>query len=163
MAVAHRVAVADGDDGDRRQHGAAVLGQPDVLPAPPRLAGRAKVGVEQRRAARLERAADLFDRDLTAAASERSSRRPRQPALVVDGETAGLGRAAAQAAGHRRAATGARGAHEGPLGVHLGSTRQKHAPMVGYDRVPHIGRTERFWRLRPYAVPAGALVREVRP
>ena len=74
VPVAERVAAGHRHDLDRREHRAALLGEPDPLPAPPGRAGRAERGVEQRRATGLERAADLRERDLEHAAQPASAR-----------------------------------------------------------------------------------------
>src|SRR3954468_2642400 len=80
VAVAQRVAVADGDDGDRGQHRAALLGEPDALPARPDGRGGAEPAVELRRPARLERAVDGGERDLAYPATGAGA--AAQPALV---------------------------------------------------------------------------------
>jgi hypothetical protein len=92
VAVAQRVAVAHRDDGDRRQDGAALLGQPDSLPAGARDPRGPEVAVELGGAARLERAVDGGQRDLADATV--GARAPGQAALVEDREGGG---AAAQA------------------------------------------------------------------
>jgi hypothetical protein len=67
VAVANRVGVADLDDRDRRQDGAAVLGQPDALPAAAGRRARAELAIELRGAVGLERRADRVERDLARA------------------------------------------------------------------------------------------------
>src|SRR5215207_2316640 len=79
MAVAHGVRVADPDDGDRWQQHAAVLGEPDALPAAAGAPRRPERGVELLRPAGLERAADRSQRDLADTANgarPRASQRP---------------------------------------------------------------------------------------
>src|SRR5215217_6355161 len=115
VAVAYGVRVAHQADGDRRQDGAAVLGQPKPLPAAAGAAGGTEAAVEQRGPAWLERAADRFQRDLADAASGRA--RTRQRPLVVDGKPVTSSGLAAQPARERRAPPRARHPGEGPLGV----------------------------------------------
>lgn len=105
VAVAHGVRVAHRDDGDRRQDGAAVLGQPEPLPAAAGAPGGTEAAVEQRGPAGLERAADRFQRDLADAASGRAGARQRP--LVVDGKPVASSGLAAQPARERRAAASA--------------------------------------------------------
>src|SRR5262245_56752442 len=150
VAVAHRVAVADADDGDRRQHGPALLGKPHPLPADTGLARRAERAVEHRCLARLERPVDLVERDL-ADAVHRPGRAAAQDALVVDLEATAFGGLAAQPAGDRGAAAPARDAGEGLLRVDMSRARHQHVPIVGYDGRAYIGHLEPTSRRTPYA------------
>src|SRR4051812_39661404 len=96
VAVADRVLVADGDDGDRREDRAAVLGQPHARPPRPRGGDGPEGAVELGGAVGLHRAGDRAQRDLPDAAADAGA-----PARVVDGEAAVL-RLAPEAAPQRR-------------------------------------------------------------
>src|SRR4051794_7355473 len=115
MAVEQGVpAVADWHDGDRREDRAAVLGQPDPLPAPARRLGHwAKGAVELLGAGRLERARDRVERDLLEPARAGGA----GPAgSVMDRQVTGC-LAEAQRSGHGGAAACAARPGEGVLGV----------------------------------------------
>src|SRR6185503_17747396 len=78
-------AVADRDDGDRRERDPALLGQPDPLPARLRGPRGAELVVEVGRAVRLEGRVDRVDRDLPAAG--RAGRgTPQRRRRVVDAQ-----------------------------------------------------------------------------
>src|SRR4051794_35368431 len=105
MAVAQREAALDGDDDDRRQHRAAVLGDPDALPAAAGLLRRPELRVELLRPVGLDGRADRLQRDLVTAGQHRQPGAP-EVVLVEHWQAAGLV-AAAQPARERRAAAGA--------------------------------------------------------
>ena len=98
VAVADRVAVAGGDDGDRRQHGAARLGEPDALPALARARRRPEGRVELLRAVGLERAGDrssgISRTPRGAAPPGRAARRPARRSQAVRSRAGGAGTAA---------------------------------------------------------------------
>ena len=108
VPVAHGVAVADADHADRRQRDAAVLGQPQPLPAAASQARGPELAVEQLGAARLDRAGDRVERDL----EPRRQARAAALRLVVDRE-------APEPPCQRGTAAGAPLPSERPLGVHL--------------------------------------------
>src|SRR3954452_14356193 len=138
MAVAQRVAVADGDDGDRGQHRAALLGEPDALPARADGRGGAELAVELRRPARLERAVDGGERDLAYPATGAGA--AAQPALVEDLQASA--RPAAEAAQQRGAQAAARGAVERALGVDVSGAGEEHESMIGCAGRSDIGHME---------------------
>jgi len=88
VAVADNVAVADPRHRDRRQHAAAVLGQPDALPARASRAPRPEGAVEERGAARLEGAGDGVEADLADPAPWQLGRAARPRAGVVHPQVA---------------------------------------------------------------------------
>ena len=103
VAVADRVGVADGRDGDRGQHGPALLGEPDGDPAAARRPRRPELAVELGRAVRLEAARDGVDRDVAQAAAA-GAREPARPPRRRAGRTrcsSGGGGARAMRAGGR--------------------------------------------------------------
>src|SRR5215208_5919407 len=141
VAVADGVPVLDRYDRDRREDGAAMLGQPDPLPAVAGGRRRAEIAVEQRGAGGLGRAADGAQRDLAdPAAGGRATDVPR----VVDGEGAARPGLAAHRAHDRAEPPRAGDARERPLRVDLGGTGHEHATMLARTAPWHIGRTERL-------------------
>ena len=116
VAVADGVALAHPRHGDRRQHAAAVLGQPDALPARAGRAPRAEGAIEERGAGRLEGAGDRVQADLADPAPWQLGRAARPRARVVDPQVAtGL---APQPPRQRRPAARPGLADERPLRVH---------------------------------------------
>ena len=116
VAVADGVALAHPRHGDRRQHAAAVLGQPDAFPARAGRAPRAEGAIEERGAGRLEGAGDRVQADLADPAPWQLGRAARPRARVVDPQVAtGL---APQPPRQRRPAARPGLADERPLRVH---------------------------------------------
>ena len=126
VAVHDGVAALGGDDADRRDHLAALLGHPQALPAGAgALAGGAEVGVELGGAVRLDRRVDRLDRDLADGVEVRRG----AVARVVHRQLHALDAAAAQAGDEGGAARGARGTVERALRVHVGVSGGEH--LVG--------------------------------
>src|SRR5262245_1575447 len=100
MPVADRVLVAELDDLDRAEPGTRGLRDPHAQPARLHARRGAELRVELARAARLERARDRVERDLTDPAAAGAGRRR----LVVDEQLRAFRAAAQQDADERGAA-----------------------------------------------------------
>src|SRR3954462_7614981 len=106
VAVADRVRVAEADHRDRRQQGAAVLGEPDAQPALARRRPGPDLAVELRGAVRLYGGRDGGERD-RAHAGRAAAPGPSRP-RVVDSEADAAAPAGEHAAPERRGGARAR-------------------------------------------------------